>query len=171
MCLRLAEIALAILTLTLYDVHLALYVTHRVTTFRYCVVAVLAHARLNTYIVERRLFKPRAATCESRRNTASELFKFWRTWLWFKLFQLPFHPISRMHHVYVTAAVAVMLSAPIPAVISGVVDVFILLFNHCHPDPKILDTAQSLQLIQVLQSCKHNLFRRLLNLSRQEHLV
>jgi hypothetical protein len=48
MWLRLAEIALVILTLLLYDVHLALYVTHRVTTFRYCVMAVLAHALLDT---------------------------------------------------------------------------------------------------------------------------
>jgi hypothetical protein len=63
-----------------------------------------------------------------------------------------------MYHVCVTAAVAAMHSAPIPAVLSGVVDVFILLFNHCHPDNKILAATQSLQLIQVLQSCKHNLF-------------
>jgi hypothetical protein len=76
-----------------------------------------------------------------------------------------------MYHVYVTAAVAAMHSAPIPTLLFGVVDVFLLLFNHCHPDHKILDTAQSLQLIQVLQSCKNNLFRRLLDLSRQEHLV
>jgi hypothetical protein len=63
-----------------------------------------------------------------------------------------------MYHVYVTAAVAAMHSAPVPAVLSGVVGVCILLFNHCHPDLKILATAQSLQLIQVLQSCKNNLF-------------
>ena len=36
--------------------------------------------------------------------------------------------------------------------------VFSLLFNCCRPDPKILPSAQSLQLIQVLQSCENNLF-------------